>query len=344
MLRALQVPLLAAGLLAGVAGLVSSSVAVQAAEVNLYSSRHYQTDEALYEQFTKQTGIKVNVIQAGGSDLIQRLQREGRNSPADVFLTEDAGVIGRAEAAGLLQAVKSPVLEAAIPANLREPDGNWFGFTQRARVIMYHKDRVQPAQLSTYEDLADAKWKGKILIRSSNNAYNQSLVASLIHEDGAAKAEAWAKGIVANMARPPRGGDRDQITALLAGEGDLAISNTYYFGHLISGSPKGTYDKIGVFFPNQNGRGAHVNVSGGGVTRYAPNKDNAIKFLEFLSTAEAQKNFAEANFEYPVRQGVPMSPVIAAWGTDFKRDPLNVGVLAKLNGEAVRLMDRAGWK
>jgi iron(III) transport system substrate-binding protein len=261
-----------------------------------------------------------------------------------VFLTEDAGVIGRAEAAGLLQAIKSPVLEAAIPANLREPDGNWFGFTQRARVIMYHKDRGNPSQLSTYEDLADPKWKGKILIRSSSNAYNQSLVASLIHVDGAEKAEAWAKGIVANMARPPKGGDRDQITALLAGEGDIAISNTYYFGHLIKDAAPGTYDKIGVFFPNQGDRGTHVNVSGGGVTRYAPHKAEAIKFLEYLATPEAQKIFAEANFEYPVRPGVPVSPIIAAWGMDFKRDPLNVGILAKLNGDAVRLMDRAGWK
>lgn len=316
---------------------------VQAAEVNLYSSRHYQSDEDLYKVFTKETGIVVNVIQAGGSDLIQRLQREGRNSPADVFLTEDAGVIGRAEAAGLLQAIKSPALEAAIPANLREPDGNWFGFTQRARVIMYHKDRVKPSDLSTYEDLADPKWKGKILIRSSGNAYNQSLVASLMHVDGVAKTEQWAKAIVRNMARPPQGGDRDQITALLAGEGDIAVSNTYYLGHLIKENPK-RFDKVGVFFPNQNDRGTHINVSGGGVTRYAPHKDNAIKFLEFLARPEAQKGFAEANFEYPVLQGVPVSPVIAAWGMDFKRDPLNVAVLAKTNAEAVKLMDRAGWK
>lgn len=318
---------------------------VQAAgDVNLYSSRHYETDAELYKVFTKETGIQVNVIQAGGSDLIQRLQREGRNSPADVFLTEDAGVIGRAELAGLLQPVKSAVLEAAIPANLREPDGYWFGFTQRARVIMYHKDRVKPADLSTYEDIATPKWKGKLLIRSSNNAYNQSLVASIMHVDGAEKAEAWAKGIVANMARPPQGGDRDQIIALLAGEGDIAVSNTYYFGHLITGSAPGTYDKIGVFFPNQNDRGTHVNVSGGGVTKYAPHKDNAVKFLEFLSSPEAQKIFAGANFEYPARPGVEVSPVIAAWGMDFKRDPLNVGILAKLNGDAVKLMDRAGWK
>jgi iron(III) transport system substrate-binding protein len=329
----------------GAAALVAltAQAPAQAAEVNLYSSRHYQTDEELYKDFTKATGIKVNVIQAGGSDLIQRLQREGRNSPADVFLTEDAGVIGRADVGGLLQPVKSAALEKAIPPNLREPNGNWFGFTQRARVIMYHKDRVQPAQLSTYEDLADPKWKGKILIRSSSNAYNQSLVASLMQAHGAQHTEQWAKGIVANMARAPQGGDRDQITAMLAGEGDIVVSNTYYLGHLMKDDPK-RFEKVGVFFPNQNDRGTHVNVSGGGVTRYAPNKDNAVKFLEFLATAEAQKVFAEANFEYPVRVGVPMSPVIAAWGTDFKRDPLNVGVLAKTNAEAVRLMDRAGWK
>lgn len=334
-----------AGASLGVAALLGATAQapLQAAEVNLYSSRHYQTDEELYKDFTKATGIKVNVIQAGGSDLIQRLQREGRNSPADVFLTEDAGVIGRAEAAGLLQAIKSPVLEKAIPENLREPDGNWFGFTQRARVIMYHKDRVNPSQLSTYEDLADPKWKGKILIRSSSNAYNQSLVASLIQVHGVQKTEEWAKAIVANMARPPQGGDRDQITAMIAGEGDIAVSNTYYLGHLIKDNPKG-FEKVGVFFPNQKDRGTHVNVSGGGVTRYAPNKDNAIKFLEFLASPTAQEVFAGANFEYPVVQGVAISPVIAAWGLDFKRDPLNVGVLAKTNAEAVRLMDRANWK
>lgn len=322
----------------------TQSPAQAAGEVNLYSSRHYETDSELYKVFTKETGIRVNVIQAGGSDLIQRLQREGRNSPADVFLTEDAGVIGRAELANLLQPVKSNVLEAAIPANLREPEGYWFGFTQRARVVMYHKDRVKPSDLSTYEDLANPKWKGKLLIRSSNNAYNQSLVASIMHVDGIEKAEAWAKGIVANMARPPQGGDRDQIIALLAGEGDIAVSNTYYFGHLIADNPPGTYDKIGVFFPNQNDRGAHVNVSGGGVTKYAPHKDNAIKFLEFLASPEAQKIFAGANYEYPARPGVQVSPVITAWGMDFKRDPLNVAILAKLNADAVKLMDRAGWK
>lgn len=322
---------------------MTGGLAAQAADVNLYSSRHYQSDEELYKIFTKETGINVNVIQSGGSDLIQRLQREGRNSPADVFLTEDAGVIGRAALAGLLQPIKSSALEAAIPANLREPDGSWFGFTQRARVIMYHKDRVKPSELSTYEDLANPKWKGKILVRSSGNAYNQSLVASLMHADGVEKTEAWAKAIVANMARKPQGGDRDQVIALLAGEGDIAISNTYYLGHLIQENPKG-YDKIGVFFPNQNDRGAHVNVSGGGVTRYAPNKENAIKFLEFMARPEAQKSFAAANFEYPVLAGVPVSPVIAAWGLDFKRDPLNVSILAKSNADAVKLMDRAGWQ
>lgn len=343
MLRFSLLPGFATGLFGATLLALTAQSPVQAAEVNLYTSRHYQSDEELYKTFTKDTGIKVNVIQAGGSELIQRLQREGRNSPADVFLTADAGVIGQAEAAGLLQAVKSPILEKAIPENLREPDGNWFGFTQRARVIMYHKDRVKPSQLSTYEDLADPKWKGKILIRSSNNSYNQSLTASLIHAHGVEKTEAWAKGIVANMARPPRGGDRDQITAMLAGEGDIAIANTYYLGQLIKENPGG-YEKVGVFFPNQGDRGTHMNISGGGVTRYAPHKAEAIKFLEFLASREAQKEFAEGNFEYPAVPGVPVSPVIAAWGTDFKRDPLNVSVLAKLNGEAVRLMDRAGWK
>ncbi|HTI85901.1 MAG TPA: Fe(3+) ABC transporter substrate-binding protein [Alphaproteobacteria bacterium] len=312
-------------------------------EVNLYSSRHYATDDALYKEFTRQTGIKVNVVQAGGGELIQRIQREGENSPADLFLTEDAGVIGRVHLAGLLQPVKSAALEAAIPANLREHDGHWFGLTMRARVIMYHKDRVKPSELSTYEDLSTAKWKKRILVRSSTSAYNQSLVVSLMEADGVAKTELWAKGIVANLAREPKGGDRDQITAVMAGEGDIAISNTYYLGHLLKDAKAGEYAKLGVFFPNQGDRGTHVNISGGGVLKHAPHKDNAVKFLEFLLTPEAQKVFAEANFEYPVRKGVEISPTIKAFG-EFKADPLSVGVLAKRNQEAVQLMDRAGWK
>jgi iron(III) transport system substrate-binding protein len=331
-------------LAAGILGAIIVPVAAHAqGEVNLYSSRHYETDEELYRAFTKQSGIKVNVIQAGGNELIQRIEREGANSPADVFLAEDAGVVGRLHLAGLFQPVKSETLEAAIPANLREPEGHWFGLTMRARVIAYHKDRVKPSDLSTYEALADPKWKKKILVRSSGSAYNQSLVVSLIEADGTEKTEHWAKGLVANMARAPKGGDRDQIAGVMAGEGDLAITNTYYIGHMLHDGKPGEFDKLGVFFPNQNDRGTHVNISGGGVLRYAPHRDNAVKFLEFLTTPDAQKIFAEANFEYPVRKDVEIAPIIKAFG-EFKADPLNVGILAKENKEAVKMMDRAGWK
>jgi len=333
--------LLAAGLFG--ATLIAAAAASAQGVVNLYSSRHYEVDGKLFESFTKQTGVKVNVVQAGGGELIARIEREGANSPADLFFTADAAVIGQAHLRGLLQPVKSAALESAIPANLREQDGNWFGLTMRARVIMYHKDRVKPEQLSTYEDLADPKWKGKILIRSSTNSYNQSLAASLMDAIGVPATEAWAKGVAANMARAPKGGDRDQISALLAGEGDLAVSNTYYLGHMITGGKPGQFDKVGVFIPNQNNRGTHVNVSGGGVTKHAPNRANAVKLLEFLVTPESQKVFAEANFEYPVRAGVEVSSIVKGFG-DFKADKLNVSVLAKNNAEAVKLLDRAGWK
>ncbi|HEY4135214.1 MAG TPA: Fe(3+) ABC transporter substrate-binding protein [Alphaproteobacteria bacterium] len=338
-------------ILAGFAGLsLFACVAGASAQgvVNLYSGRHYEADEALYKTFTQQTGIKVNVVQASGNELITRIEREGANSPGDLFFAEDAGVVGRVQQKGLFQPVKSAALEAAIPANLREPNGHWFGLSTRARVVMYHKDRVKPEQLSTYEDLADPKWKGKLLVRSSSNVYNQSLTVSMIEADGVAKTEGWAKGVVANMAREPKGGDRDQITAVMAGEGDIAISNTYYLGHLITAGKPGEYDKLGVFFPNQkgagaDGRGTHVNISGIGVLKHSPNRDNAVKFVEFLATPEAQKVFAAANFEYPVRADAEISPVIAKYGT-FKADPLGVAVLAEKNAEAVKLLDRAGWK
>ena len=331
------------------ASLIAATGASAQGVVNLYSGRHYEADKQLYEQFTKQTGIKVNVVQASGNELIARIEREGANSPGDLFFAEDAGVVGRVKSKDLFQPVKSAVLEKNIPANLREPNGHWFGLSTRARVIMYHMDRVKPEQLSTYEDLADPKWKGKILVRSSSNVYNQSLMVGMMEANGVEKAEAWAKGIVANMARAPQGGDRDQIAAVMAGEGDIAISNTYYLGHLITAGKPGQYDKLGVFFPNQkgsgaDGRGTQVNISGIGVLKHAPNKDNAVKFIEFLTTPEAQKVFAAANFEYPVRKDAEISPVIAKFGTNFKADALPVSVLAEKNGEAVKLLDRSGWK
>jgi iron(III) transport system substrate-binding protein len=317
--------------------------------LNLYTARHYDSDQTLYNAFTKKTGIKVNVVQAGGNELIQRIEREGKNSPADVLMAADAAVIGRAETRGLFQSAESPTLEAAIPANLREPNGHWFSFTMRARVIMYDKRKIKPEQLSTYEDLADPKWKGRILVNSSNVSYNQSLVASMVAQHGVEWTEAWAKGLVANMARPPKGADTDLINAVYAGEADMALANTYYLGNLIRDNPgRDVLSRVGVFFPNQtgegaDGRGAHVNISGAGVVRYAPNRDTAVKFLEFLATPEAQRDFADGNSEYPTVKGVEPAARVKAFGS-FKMDAVNVALIGKNNLDAVRLMDRAGWQ
>src|SRR5262245_47387755 len=314
-------------------------------EVNIYTARYSPADEQLFAKFTEETGITVNQIKGTGSELMERIKLEGEQSPADLFVTVDAGNLWRAQDQGIYQAVSSPELEKHIPANLREPSGLWFSFAKRARVFVYDTSKVKAEDLSTYEDLSSDKWKGRVLIRSSNNIYNQSLVASIIHNDGEEKAEAWCKGIVANMARPPKGGDIDQINALVAGEGEIAVSNTYYFARLLSGDDDALKTKLAgckVFFPNQNDRGTHVNVSGAGVAANAPNKDNAIKFLEFMISPEAQAIFAGANFEYPVRDGAEQAAVIASWG-DFKEDEINVVELGRNNAEAVMLMDRAGW-
>lgn len=315
-------------------------------QVNLYTARHYGTDDAFYAAFKDATGITVNRVEAGADALIQRIAAEGANSPVDVFITVDAGNLERARAANLFQPVNSEAIRARVPANLRDPDGNWFGFTTRARVIMYHKDRVRPEQLSTYEDLADPKWKGKLLIRSSTNIYNQSLTGSVLAARGEAATEVWARGIAANLARPPRGGDTDQIRAAFAGEGDLAVSNTYYLGNLLRENrpdDQPLLQKIGVFFPNQGDRGTHVNLSGAGMARHAKNKDAALAFLEYLASDAAQRHFAETNSEYPAVGNVPAPQRIAAWGT-FRQDPLNAATFARNNAAALQIMDRAGWR
>lgn len=320
--------------------------AVTPAEVNIYSSRHYDADKLLFAAFEKETGIQVNVIEGKDDELIERLKAEDRNSPADILLAVDAGRMWRAQDAGVLQPVSSGTLEQAVPAEYREKDGHWFGLSARARVIIYNKDKVKPEELSTYEDLADPKWKGRLLVRSSTNVYNQSLTGSILAAHGPEVTEAWAKGLAANFARKPQGGDIDQIKAVAAGEGDIAISNTYYFARMLaSDNPvdKAAAEKVGIFFPNQGDRGAHVNISGAGVAKYAPNRDNAVKFLEFLAKPEAQKIFAEANYEFPVVAGIPSHPVVAAWG-DFKRDSLNASIYGQNNPEALKIMDRAGWQ
>ncbi len=304
------------------------------------------TVEATGFKKATRTGITVNVVQAGDDELIERLRAEGLGSPADLLITVDAGRLHRAQVAGLLQPVSSPVLEDNIPAAYRHPEGYWYGLTLRARVIAYHKDRVRPAELSTYQALTDPKWKGRLLIRSSSSIYNQSLLAAMVAETGVEGAEAWARGIVANLARPPLGADRDQIKAVAAGVGDLAVVNTYYVGLLLSSADPAERDaaaRIGVFFPNQDGRGTHVNVSGGAVTASAKNRQNAIGLLEYLSSPEAQRIYAEVNFEYPVNQDAPTSPLLAEWGA-FRIDPINLSAYGQHNAEAVRIFDRVGWR
>lgn len=317
-----------------------------AAEVNVYSSRHYDVDKDLYDNFTKATGISVNLIEGKEDELIERMRNEGANSPADVLITVDAGRLWRAQDADVLQPTRSELLEKVVPAHLREPNGYWFGLSKRARIIIYNKAEVKPGEISTYEELADPKWKNRVLVRSSTSVYNQSLVGSLLAADGEAKTEAWAKGVVANMARKPQGGDTDQIKGVAAGEGDIAISNTYYFARIAASTKpedQAITAKLGVIFPNQQGRGAHVNISGAGVAKNAPHKAEAVKFLEYLVSPEAQRLFTEKNFEYPIVEGSWVHPVLIEWGK-FKEDPLNAAVYGKNNAEALRIMDRAGWK
>lgn len=323
-----------------------SMPALSESEVNLYSARQEALIKPLLEKFTEETGIRVNLVTGKADALLKRLESEGRNSPADVLLTVDAGRLHRAKALGVIQAINSPVLEAAIPASYRDPEGDWWGLSLRARPIMYARDRVNPDELESYEALVQDKWRGRICIRSSDNIYNQSLVASMIASDGAAAAEQWARGLVANFARPPRGGDRDQIKAVASGQCDIAIANTYYLGHMLASTDEAEQsaaEKLAIFWPNQDGRGTHVNVSGAAVTRSARNREEAVRLIEFLSTDSAQTWYAQVNYEYPVKSGVAWSPTLTDWGT-FKADQVNLEVLGELNTEAVRIMDRAGWK
>ena len=317
-----------------------------AQEVNVYTHRHYDVDKELFAKFTEQTGIKVNVVNASADELLNKMQQESELSPADVLITVDAGRLYKAKQAGLLQAVSSEALQANIPSQFADPEGFWYGLTYRARVVVYAKDRVDPTTLSTYEDLASETWRSKVLVRSSSNLYNQSLLASIIAQHGEETATSWASGVVANFAREPKGNDRDQVKAIAAGEGDLAIVNTYYIGKLLNSSNSAEVEAgeaVLVFFPNQDDRGTHVNVSGAGVAKHAPNKANAIRFIEYLSDTEAQSVFAEANYEYPVKADVAWAPLLDSWGT-FKTDAVDLNLLGEYNDEAVKVFDAAGWK
>ena len=300
----------------------------------------------LLDAFSKETGIKVNLVTGDDDPLLERLKREGANSPADVLITADAGRLYRATQNGSLQAIQSAKLNQAVPANLRDPENHWFGLTYRARVIFYNKDKVKPNELSTYEALADPQWQGRVCVRSSNSIYNQSLLASMIQADGAAQAENWAKGLVNNFARAPAGGDRDQIKAVAAGQCDVALANTYYYAQMLYGkdaAQKAAASKVGLFWPNQNNRGTHINISGAGVTTSAKNKENAVKLLEYMVLDDAQRWYSSTNGEFPVKPGITASPELQSWG-NFKRDPVNLSVLGKNNAQAVMLMDKAGWQ
>ncbi len=326
----------ALGLSMGMAG-----NAVANGEVNIYSYRQPFLIKPMLSAFTHQTGIKTNVVFAP-KGMITRLQREGRNSPADMILTVDIGRINDAVEAGVLQPVKSEKLTANIPAHDRDPSGLWFGLTRRARIVYASKERVKAGELSTYEGLADARWKDRICIRSSKHVYNVALLASLVAHHGEKKAEEWAAGLKANLARKPQGNDRAQVKAIHAGECDISLGNSYYMGKMLTNEKQIAWaEAVNVFFPNQEGRGAHMNISGAGVTKHSGRKDNAVKLLEFLSDDLAQKMYAEQNFEYPVKPGVPWSGLVESWGR-FKADKLDMIEVAKNRPTAIKIFDRVG--
>ena len=315
--------------------------------LNLYTARHYQTDEALYTGFTKRTGIKINRIEGGEDALFERIKSEGARSPADVFITVDIGRIWKADEAGIFEAVRSPVLESRIPAALRDPDNKWFGFSSRARIIVYNKGLVKEGQIKRYEDLADPRWKGQICARSSAHPYMLSLIASVVAHSGELKAEAWVKGLKENLARDPKGGDTDQIKAAASGECAIAITNQYYFVRLLrsaKGEDKSVTEKLGYVFPNQDGRGTHINISGGGMLKHAPHKEAARAFLEYLASDEAQAYFANGNNEWPTVANAKLNnPALQSLGT-FKTDAINVAQLGKNQAAAQRIADRVGFK
>lgn len=317
-------------------------------EINIYSQRHYQVDKKQYENFEKKTGIKINVIKAGADELLERLYNEGENSPADLFVTVDAGKLQKGVEKGLFQKIINKKIESNIIADLKDANSYWVPVTYRARLIVYSNERVLSSELSTYEDLANPKWKGKILVRSSSNAYNQALMASMYANIGEEATKKWSKGIVNNLARDPKGNDRDQVKAIASGQGDLAIVNSYYIGMLLSSEKESEVlagKSISVFFPNQakEDRGTHVNISGFALTKNAPNRENAIKLLEYLTDVEAQHTYVNNSFEYPINPKVKPSKIVSSWG-EFKFDKLDLNLLGSLRADAIKIFDYTGWK
>jgi len=335
-------------LIAGLAAIVASSAALAQDKVlNLYSARHYNTDEALYSNFTKATGIKINRIEGGEDALLTRIKAEGANSPADVFITVDAGRLWVADQDGVFAPIQSKLLNERIPASYRLASGTWYGFSTRARVILVDKLKVKPGEITSYEDLADPKWKGQICTRSASHVYMLSLISSIIEHSGAEKAEAWVKGVNANLARVPKGGDTDQIKAVAAGECSIALSNTYYIARLVKSAnadDRNMMERLRVVWPNSSGRGVHMNVSGAGVLKNAPNKDNAIKFMEYLASDEAQAYFANGNNEWPTVPTVKArNDALDSLGS-FKPDSINMIALGKNQRLAQEIVNRVGYK
>ena len=321
-----------------------------ASDVNIYTSRHYDSDDALYKEFTEETGIKVNIISGKGSALLERIKSEGKNSPADIFFTVDAGNLWKVQKEGLFQSINSNKIINTVPLNLRGPNNEWTAVAKRARVVFYNPKSVSSKEIKnlTYEDLANGKWKKRLVIRSSSNMYNQSLVASLIANLGIKNTETWAKKFVNNFARKPQGNDRSQIIAVSNGEADIAVANSYYIGIMLSGSAGEEQleaaKRVKMHFPNQKNRGVHINISGAGILKNAPNPENANLFLEFLLSKRVQKYMVDKSFEYPIVEGVLPSPEIASFGLNFKEDNTAVKQFGELNPDAIKLMDRSGWK
>ena len=317
-------------------------------EINIYSQRHYEVDRKQYENFEKKTGIKVNVIKANADELLERLKNEGENSPADLFVTVDAGKLQKGVEMGLFQKINNDVINKNVSKQLIDKNGYWIPITYRARILVYSNDRVMKSELSTYEDLANEKWKGRILVRSSSNAYNQALMSSLYANLGEEAVEKWSSGLVKNFARDPKGNDRDQVKAIAAGQGDIAIVNSYYIGLLLSSEKQQEVDagnSVSVFFPNQgeNERGSHINISGFAMTKNAPNKENSIKLLEYLTSVEAQETYVNNSYEYPANPLVKPSDIVQSWG-EFRVDKLDLNKLGTYRNEAIKVFDKTGWK
>ena len=317
-------------------------------EINLYSQRHYKVDEQQYEIFEKETGIKVNVVKANADELIEHLKNEGKNSPADLFITVDAGKLQKAKDLDLLQKISSPIINQNVDIDLKDVNGYWIPITYRARIIVYSKERVNVGELSTYANLTNEKWRNKVLVRSSSNAYNQALLSSIVANRGEEAATNWASELVKNFARDPKGNDRDQVKAITAGQGDLAIVNSYYIGLLLSSENDEEIkagNSVGVFFPNQGEEesGSHINVSGIGLAKNAPNKENAIKLMEFLTSESAQKTYTNTSYEYPANPNVEPNEIVKKWGS-FKKDILDLNQLRDFRNKAIEIFDKSGWK